>query len=128
MKNVKWIEDYEVGISEIDDQHKMLFDIINEVIDFKNGDHLKEDLFEVIKKLLDYAQFHFQTEEDYMKETGYPDLEAHKEQHKVFSEKIVMFDIEAQFTDELIVSDLLTYLVKWFLNHIMKIDKKYASV
>jgi hypothetical protein len=65
-----WRDEYNVGVREIDFQHKKFFKLIRKMSDL----HLKgsgstdeaADLDRLLNKLLKYAEFHFQSEEELM--------------------------------------------------------------
>ena len=62
------------------------------------------------------------------KKAGYPDLDAHKQQHKAFEEWLT---VSRRAFREPEVSGMLresirAYLKSWLVNHIMVSDKDYA--
>ena len=67
-KKLEWEEKYSVGVVEIDNQHKRMFEIINELFEAINNKIIEEKLDKIIAKVVDYKDFHFTTEEKYFKE------------------------------------------------------------
>jgi hemerythrin len=83
----KWKQEYELGIKEVDKQHKELFDIGNELYSFticnSNVDR-HDDIKNIIEKLISYSEEHFKYEEFFMESHDYPDLKEHKNEHAYF--------------------------------------------
>ena len=88
---VRFTKNMETGIKEIDDQHKMLMDKINSVLDAKAQAQksTKNQLYDMLIIFFDSAKDHFKYEEQLMEFSFYPDLEVHKATHDIFS---VRFD------------------------------------
>jgi hemerythrin len=78
-----------------------------------------------IRGAVEYAQTHFYTEEKYMKQTNYPDLAVHKEEHDSFVKSVVqaLRDFEDGKSEPLA---LARFLKNWLLTHIAESDKKYG--
>ncbi|WP_298684569.1 bacteriohemerythrin [uncultured Methanomethylovorans sp.] len=84
MRLITWSEKYSMNIKEIDDQHKKLVEMINELHDTMKQAKSKETSLIVINELVAYTQYHFSTEEKYMKQFGYSDHVSHKKEHEKF--------------------------------------------
>ena len=127
MPIVAWNNALSVGISEIDEEHKRLIEIINELYDgMKKG--VDQDLvFRTLSEMIRYAALHFGTEERYMFKFDYPEYQEHREEHLNFFSQIIVFIYECKKSDEIISMDMLTFLKKWLVNHIQVTDKKYSS-
>ena len=122
---------YKTGIEFIDDEHKRLFEIIDETYELIH-DHFIHDKYDQIIHLLDqlkdYTEFHFHDEEEYMKSINYQGLEAQQQAHAAFIDKLVNIDIhELEAMDDnqqQYLLDLVNFLVTWLANHILGADKK----
>ena len=77
MALLTWQEKYSVGIKEIDNQHKQLIDMINELNDAMLAKRGKEVLMSVLNKLAAYCVTHFTNEEKMMSTHDYPDFAEH---------------------------------------------------
>ncbi len=124
---IKWNNNYSVGISIIDEEHKKLIGILNRIICAKEHNVNPEELKEVLREMTDYSVTHFTTEEAYMKAFNYPEYQDHKEEHMNFSTKIIVYTYKVikgdyQFTDE-----LTKYLKQWSINHIQVTDRQYIE-
>lgn len=74
------------GVRNIDDQHKELFDKINNLLAACREGKGKEEVAKVMQFLSDYVIDHFGTEERYMVTYRYPDYPSHKARHEEFVE------------------------------------------
>ena len=90
----------------------------------------KRTAIQTLNFLLDYTEFHFQAEEKLQEESGYPGIEAHKEQHQTFvkavRELLDMLEEEEGPTDAF-VEAVNKNITDWLLNHIQVQDKAVAA-
>ncbi|OHW63252.1 bacteriohemerythrin [Andreesenia angusta] len=126
-----WKEEYGIGVDLIDEQHKHLFEIGNRAYSILK-DKLCIDKYdkvaEVLEDLRDYTKYHFKTEEDYMLDIGYSNYFAQKVAHKDFVDKLDSYDLNS--IDELTnkeIEEILSFIFKWVLEHILKEDKKIVN-
>lgn len=121
----EFTEDCMIHIDSIDNEHKRLFNIINEAIStIAVSDDVTVLANEILKNLKFYAATHFAHEEEYMKSINDPELPLQQKQHAAFTEKINSFSVEGMSADEAknALNDLLTYLVRWLYGHILSSD------
>lgn len=118
-------EDCLIGITEIDEEHRKLFELIantdNELRN--NGDSIENALL-LINELKQYAISHFAHEEAYMESIHDPELARQQKEHAAFVSKINSYSF-ANVTDEsarAIILELLEYLSKWLMGHILGSD------
>ncbi len=132
----KFTNDCLTGITEIDDEHRGLFELVNEIQNLvdKNQECVEIDDNVLAKNLLvklkQYALTHFTHEESYMQEINDPELERQKREHAQFVEKMNSYD-NIDITDEegrRITSELLAYLVRWLYHHILGSDIMIGKV
>lgn len=121
-----WKEEYSVHVPELDEHHKILMDIINRIYDNCLQTDIVDCIGPKIQELVDYSEYHFKAEEDYMQRVEYFESEDHVEQHSTFIFKIrelqqAYADNEMELTKSLIV-----FLGKWLLHHVFEEDRKYA--
>lgn len=130
----KFTEDCLVGVEQIDEEHRYLFHIMNQITDtLSHGgepEEEKDKLDEYIGKLKEYGTQHFAHEEAYMEEIGDPELLMQKRAHKMFMEKLDSLDI-AYLQDEekqAVLKDMLVYLTKWLYQHILGSDTLIGKI
>lgn len=124
---IEWSDALSVGVKEIDNQHKKLINMINELNTAIQGGWGKEARKDVIDKLVEYTRVHFATEESVMSIAGYPDVEAHKKQHENLI--LMVNDYVKKYEQDPDTSsyDLLFFLKKWLTEHIIKTDKRLGG-
>ena len=67
MDTFYWNENFITGLPEVDQQHKKLVDIINQLGEkVAEGVTTLEEVEPIFKELTDYSAYHFQCEEDFM--------------------------------------------------------------
>lgn len=121
----QFTDDCLLGVEELDNEHRRLFQMINEAISLSDQ---TEDVTRVAQNLLlnvkDYANTHFAHEEAYMEKIHDPELTLQKKQHAAFVEKINGFslDMSSPETAKASLNELLVYLVRWLYNHILSSD------
>jgi hemerythrin len=124
---IEWEDEYSIGISLIDKEHKELIRIMNAAMVAKqHGDNIDE-ISGLLKELTTYALKHFSTEESYMIEFNYPEFQYHKEEHHDFSEKAIAYCNRVIEGDYHISNEIFEYLKEWLVNHIQITDKKYVE-
>ncbi|MFA6136859.1 MAG: bacteriohemerythrin [Sulfurimonas sp.] len=120
---IEWNDGLSVGVEVLDNDHKKLLDIINqlsEAIDANASENVLENIF---KELEEYALIHFAQEESYIKQCSQNALSGHKEQHDDFISKIPQLKAKFLSTNDYIAAqDTTIYLIDWLLNHIITED------
>ena len=131
---MKWTEDLSTGIEKIDEQHKELFEKINDLVAAVRQSVCKYKISDVIKFLEDYVVFHFGEEERYMRQFNYPGYAAHKAQHEKFianfnelkKELPKLEDGKKPGSYDLSVATNQV-VVDWILDHIARVDKQLGE-
>ncbi|MDF2941937.1 MAG: hemerythrin domain modulated adenylate/guanylate cyclase [Herbinix sp.] len=125
---INWNDNFSVNNTEIDDQHKELISIIEEVVlvvHTKDYNFIK--ITEIVAKLEEYIKVHLEYEENLMVKYSYPFLEFHVKDHNELryrTQNIKVFDVNK--LDEF-YTDTLIYLVDWLTRHIMQVDKQLGE-
>ncbi len=131
MSRLEWDERFDTGIAPIDEQHRELLETINEIDAklvqlgrFLSG---RKEMLEIIGRLAHYAEEHFTEEEAIMAQCAYPDLDAHRQEHRHFRELIQR--LERQYADgaSKVPEMTLEFLTSWLLNHIQTRDQEMAA-
>ncbi len=125
---VTWKDQYSVGITEIDNDHKKLLNLINHLqaaVIYKTGEQFEQ---ESLDEIIAYTKYHFNKEEQMMEEAHYDDLEAHKLQHKQMIDEINNFLKNYKLDRHGTLIKLTSYLKDWLINHINGTDQKYREV
>lgn len=122
---IPWLPHYKVNVEDIDHQHEELFRMMNELFEATWDGKGKDFICDCLKFLANYCVDHFKTEENYMKQFGYPDYDAHKKAHDEFTSKTVEFINvyeNSGVTTEMLVS-VVSEIGKWTKDHIRDMDQ-----
>jgi hemerythrin len=125
MEFFPWKEKYNVGIKEIDDQHKKLVKLLSDLFQSMETNQGKDALAPILAGLVEYTKTHFATEERLMKSYGYPDYEPHKKKHEEFTRKVLDFQKQFQSGNFGLSVQVGYFLKDWLKKHIQGTDKKY---
>jgi len=126
-KKIQWLEEYSLGIKEIDDQHKILFDIIDELYQSILAMQSQDVLPSIIAKLVGYAEYHFATEEKYFKEFHYEGTEEHIAQHQSFIKEVNNFKEKLNDRIDNLDIEIVDFLENWIVGHLGDEDRKYID-
>lgn len=129
MESFHWSKHFETGLSEVDEQHHALVDLINRFGGMLTQmDRLSmSDLEGVLGELAAYAKYHFQNEEDLMTEMGVDarHVKHHLNLHVNFLNEVMRLyggvakDVDAG-------ESLLKFLVYWLAFHILGTDQSLS--
>ncbi|MFH7320684.1 bacteriohemerythrin [Desulfurivibrio sp. D14AmB] len=122
-----WKEEYSVNIKEIDDQHKELVAMINELHEAMMQQRAKDVLGKILNKLVAYCAGHFATEERLMQANGYPDYAAHKVKHDKMTAKVLALQSDLKANKLNLTVEVSQFLRDWLDKHILGTDKKYSA-
>jgi hemerythrin len=122
---MQWKDEYSVGITEIDDQHKGiidLFSVINAAIEAREG---WSDVFFKLEQLRDHARFHFALEESLMRMHSYSKHAEHVDQHKHFLDKLDQLQMTT--LSRQVTMNTIHYLSNWYTDHMQTQDREFVS-
>lgn len=125
---LEWTENFEIGIEELDQQHKKLIDITNQLYAAFVNDKGKKEIKEIIKGLVDYASYHFSIEENYFNEFSYSDKKFHIAEHQVFLKEITNFQNDFNKGKVRFLDDFVNFVKSWIINHFKNVDTKYVDL
>lgn len=127
LNKIEWEGKYSVGVTEIDGQHKRMFETINQLIGVVSVNPTEETLAPIIKALVEYKEFHFATEEKYFKEFNYEGAEEHIGAHRQFEEKLQYLREKYKNDAISLTYELVDFLEDWLLDHLMTKDQEYVE-
>lgn len=122
-----WNKSYETGIKAIDNDHKTLFEEIRQVAQALVCQESDAAVDQAIKCLETYVQEHFQREETFMLNAGYPRTEEHIRKHRALTRQVeCLRRINREGLGRIDPMKLATFLSDWLSNHILKVDMDYV--
>jgi len=129
MPLVQWDDALSVDHDEIDRQHRKWIEFINDLHDaLESGDpnRLGSIKDASLQRMIDYAKFHFEFEEEYMDAIGYPESAAHKRVHDEFRKMIAKIQADTERGFQPLNTQLMSIMMNWLTDHILSEDKKYG--
>ena len=128
---IHWKKEYELGLPDVDKQHKYLIDVAVEAYELLK-DKLTSDKYDkivgILQELRNYTIFHFEFEEGFMKKEAYPKILSHKMEHKKFIDKLNAVDLNAIDANqqEALIS-IIEFVAVWLDSHILETDRRVAD-
>jgi hemerythrin len=122
-----WDEDLSVKVRQVDEQHKRLIGLINELDASMTAGDASEALGKIIDDLMIYARVHFREEEALMARFAFPGFVMHKKEHDEFVGQISK--LSKSFLDgvPILPVAVIAFLKGWLYFHIQGTDKSYSS-
>ncbi|MBK7141932.1 MAG: bacteriohemerythrin [bacterium] len=127
MAIMTWGPQFEIGVTQVDIQHKKLVELMNKLHDGMVAGKGAEQTKVVLKELVDYTVYHFGFEEKFMQSINYPDYAAHKNVHNNITAKVKEMAAKAAGGSVAVQTELLRFLRDWLIDHIQNTDRKYAQ-
>lgn len=128
MPLMTWTEKMSVGVKQLDDDHKKLVGMVNQLYDGISTGKGKEALGPVLDGLVDYTKLHFGHEESLFAKTGYAVAAAHKREHDALTNQVL--DVQAKFkagNSATLSLEVMNFLKNWLVTHIQGSDQKYTA-
>lgn len=124
---IEWNQGFSVGIAEMDNQHKQLVVLLNDLYSAMQSKKSSETIGKVLNKLISYTEKHFSDEEEFMKKHSYPGIGSQVKEHKAFTDKVLKFKSDYDSGKTSISVSVTSFLKDWLVNHISISDKKYGE-
>jgi hemerythrin len=124
---IEWSDTLSVGIEEIDSQHQVLVELVNEMHDAIHQRRGSEVVRHVLGRLAEYTKIHFAVEESLMRILGYPGYEEHKVQHEELVRSMLDLQRKVATGKTAIGFELMHFLKIWLTKHIMESDQQYGQ-
>jgi|APCry1669189534_1035231.scaffolds.fasta_scaffold04168_6 hemerythrin len=117
-----WSDEFLLGFDPIDDVHEEFVHVVHALLHCSD-----EELLTHLDEFAAHAKSHFDTEDQWMRETNFPPAQCHIDEHaavmhslKEVRERVVLgeYEVGRSFTRE---------LVKWFPGHATHLDSALAQ-
>ncbi len=127
-KFIEWEDErYSTGVDRFDDQHKHLFDVLNDLYVAMDEGHSEDEIGDILVELERYTEYHFGDEEEFMQDCGFSMDCAdcffdHRDKHEEFAERVRELR-EKHENGEYITMEVLTFVRDWLDSHIAGNDQ-----
>lgn len=122
---LQWDESLELGIEEIDNQHRSIFEHFKQLSEATQEGKSKEIVEGLIDFLCEYTHAHFATEDKLMTEYKYPKIDEQRHEHSEFTRDIreLKHRIEVEGATREISLEISGKLLRWIIQHVKNHDK-----
>lgn len=127
MPLLNWSDDLTVQSTQMDDQHKGLIAIMNELYDAAHANAGKQRISQIFDSLTQAVVSHFAEEEQHMESMAYPGLETHRRIHVDLVNKYTKYLEEYKQGSGAVNNEIFMFLKMWLAAHINGVDKKYGE-
>jgi len=122
---IVWRPEYELKIPVVDEQHRGIVSIINSLFFGMQNKHGEKLLRPVIGMVKEYTRIHFNTEEMFLRQCGYPELEHHIALHHELIQSLERIDQKSLLEQD--SYEFLAFLKEWWIDHICKKDREFLE-
>lgn len=126
MMEIEWTPELSVGVDEIDQQHQQLFSIINQLLEARIHNLGHRAVLSILTRLVDYSDYHFRTEDNYLIENEYPLFLSHRKEHLAYIKKTGEWITALERKDTAPTDDMVAFLCGWWRGHVANSDMQYA--
>ena len=126
---ILWRDEYSIGVADIDAQHRRLLELLNTLnaLDPRHSPQARRagNVMKLLDSFNEYAAYHFLSEEALMREhiEANEDTVKHIVAHRSYWSIISTFKKRFQQGDEKVNAELVEYLNRWWINHILETDQ-----
>lgn len=130
---IEWKKEYCIGVQRIDEQHQKLISLLNQLYTLvgqeTNSEQNNDKSWRLLGEFNQYAETHFNTEERIAADNNVPfsELESHKGEHQAYRERIKLFQKNYLSSAKFIPVQLMAFLSKWWLSHILVKDMELGK-
>lgn len=124
---LQWSENLKIGIREIDEQHKALIAMVNELHQAIVARNAKDTARQILDRLADYPRTYFCDEEGLMQRSGYSALDSHRQQHEDLIRRVGELRDQFDTGNSKITFELMFILKTWLARHVNESDRRFGA-
>lgn len=127
--SIIWRENFNVGIPEIDAQHRELFFRLDKLEAALKEGKGREIIINTFHFLDQYVHLHFNAEEQLQKAHNYPHLIMHASEHTAFKKRLRELEdrLVSEEPSEQLAAHAHVFLTQWLISHVTDLDKELAG-
>src|SRR4051812_23158065 len=118
MPLMNWGDQYSVGIDLLDEEHRTLFQMVNELYNSLNTATEQAVIRKQLLSLAEYARKHFSEEEQLMERAKFPGLAEHRIEHEDLTTALLSLKLARAKEGKINALHLANFLHEWFARHI----------
>jgi len=127
MPFMTWKDNLSVGVKQLDEDHKNLVGMINELHEAMRAGKGAATLDKILGGLVEYTKTHFAREEEFFKKTGYPQAASHRQEHEALTQRVTEVQNKHKAgTNGSLSIEVLDFLKDWLVKHIQGSDQSYG--
>jgi hemerythrin len=126
MAMMEWKDEYSVGVTAMDNQHKQLVSMVNQLYEAMRQSKGDAVIGSILPSLILYTKSHFAAEEKIMKYAEFPGLAAHQALHQQLTKQANELMEKIKAGKMVATVSVAKFLKDWLVNHIQGQDKQYG--
>lgn len=122
----QWRNEYNINVSEMDNDHKRLFEISNRLYEAIHSGVSRSELESILNLIISHTGQHFDKEEDLMEMHNFPETNIQRKEHMLFTETVLEYKRKFKSYEIEIDMEFINLIKDWVINHILTEDRKYG--
>lgn len=110
----------------MDDQHGVLMDTLNELRRMLVKGAERRNICLHLERLIDFTQMHFHSEEQLLRQHGFPRSDEHRNAHHALLARLYKALENLNREETIHFSSVLQFLPAWYQEHVEKLDQPYG--
>lgn len=127
MTPLDWTDVLDIGLPVIDEQHKQLFAISNDLLSAMEKGEGEAILSDIFTRLRKYTEYHFSEEEAFMQKIGYPDFQEHAAEHSKLLVRVNVLRKTLLESGDITPDQAADFISDWIIGHIMHRDSEVGT-
>jgi len=124
LEETAWQAAHELGYPPIDDDHRNMVEVCNQLARALNGDQITEAIV-LTRRFIEVSRVHFEREERLMADIGYPDIEPHAAYHgRLLTTAESLFDACESYREAEFLKEQFVVLARCLLEDVLSGDRE----
>jgi hemerythrin-like metal-binding protein len=127
MRPFKWRKSDTVFVSDIDEEHRVIFDATGELQQALGNSAPLFQVQEILHRLIAGTEDHLAHEEQLMRGARYPSFDWHKQQHDTVRDRMRRYAPLVEQGDAAAGTELVDFLTHWLHDHTAVTDRMMGA-
>ena len=125
MDLIRWSSRLSVGVTEFDNQHRNMIEMINTLHAAMKTGKGASITGDIIDGLIAYTSSHFAAEELLMLQHNFPGFDKHKAEHAALVKQVLQ--MQSKYNEgKALPQSLMMFIKEWLMTHILAEDREYG--